>query len=145
MKSALTLRLLRLALFCTAAMLTLATGTSAFAQSRGHAKKSRTLSLPTVFVSADSLTPPQFNSDGTITLPDGTVLASPVRSADAAITLPDGTVHSLPRRGDSDGTIMLPDGTVVTPNSAGTITLPAGTVLAHDHGAARAKSATGTN
>lgn len=142
MKSALSLRLLRLALFCTAAMLTLATGTSAFAQGRGHAKKSRALTLPTVFVAADSLTPPEFNSDGSITLPDGTVLSSPVRFADAAITLPDGSVHSLPRRGDSDGSVMLPDGSVAIPNSDGTLTLADGTILDLAH---RAKSATSSN
>ena len=127
MNSNLSLRLLRLALFCTAAMLTFTTGVSAFAQT--GTTKSRPLRLPPVFVEADDLTPPALNPDGTITLPDGTVITPPVRHADGTITLPDGSVVTLPPRADSDGTIMLPDGTVVTPNDDGTVTLPDGTIL----------------
>lgn len=122
MKTHLSLGLLRLVLFCTAAALTLVTGTSAFAQTRP-------LRLPPFIVEADPLTPPELNSDGTLTLPDGTVVKPPLRNSDGSITLPDGSVLTLPPRADSNGTLMLPDGTVVTPNADGTVTLPDGTVI----------------
>lgn len=127
MNAKLSLRLLRLMLFCTAAMLTLATGTSAFAQ--GRAQKSRALRLPPVVVEADDLTPPALNSDGSITLPDGSVIAPPLRNSDGSITLADGSVMVLPRA-DSDGTVMLPDGTIATRNPDGSLTLPNGNVIA---------------
>jgi len=142
MKTALSLRLLRLALFCTAAMLTLATGTSAFAE--GRATKSRPLRLPPIFVESNELNPPALNSDGSITLPDGTVIAPPVRNSDGSITLPDGSILSLPSRGNSDGTVMLPDGTVVTRNSDGTVTLPDGSVIAAPEHSDDQRSSTGT-
>ena len=129
MKTQLSLRLLRLVLFCTAAALTLVTGTSAFAQTRAGSGQSRPLRLPPFIVEADPLTPPELNSDGTLTLPDGSVVTPPLRNSDGSITLPDGTVLTLPPRANSNGTLMLPDGTVVTPHADGTVTLPDGSVI----------------
>lgn len=127
MKTNISLRLIRLMLFCTAAVLTLSTGTSAFAQ--GKHTKSRPLRLPPVFVEADMLTPPDTSSDDTISLPDGTVVAMPILNSDGSFTLPDGSVVALPARGDSDGTVILPDGTTATRNANGTLTLADGSVI----------------
>jgi hypothetical protein len=77
------------------------------------------------------------NDDGTITLPDGTVLPAPTVNADGTITLPDGTVidptkdhpPGPPFTKNSDGSITLPDGTVVQPNADGTYTMPDGHVI----------------
>ena len=70
--------------------------------------------------------PPALNADGTLTLPDGTIVTP---NADGSITLPDGRVLPPPPKRNADGTITLPDGTVVTPNGDGTLTLPDGTVV----------------
>ncbi len=80
--------------------------------------------------------PPDFNSDGTITLPDGTVLRPPVVNSDGTVTLPDGTVlpappMRVPPIKNSDGTLTLPNGTVVSPNADGTYTLPNGDTVEH--------------
>lgn len=74
------------------------------------------------------------NSDGTITLPDGTVLQPPTLNADGSITLPDGTVLPappvcIPPVKNADGSIRLPDGTVIQPNADGTYTMPDGDVI----------------
>ena len=86
--------------------------------------------------------PGVMNSDGSITLPDGTVLPAlpgPTFNADGTITLPDGTVidpsqemppppHTPPVK-NADGSLTLPDGTIVQPNADGTYTLPDGHVI----------------
>jgi hypothetical protein len=74
------------------------------------------------------------DSDGSIILPDGTVLPPPQFNDDGSITLPDGSVLPAPETHvppvkNSDGTITLPDGTVIPPNADGTYTLPNGRVL----------------
>jgi len=78
------------------------------------------------------------NSDGTVTLPDGTVLPAPTVNSDGTITLPDGTVvdpakdlppPNPPFLKNADGSITLSDGTVIQPNADGTYTLPDGTVI----------------
>ncbi len=78
------------------------------------------------------------NADGTVTLPDGTVLPAPTLNADGTITLPDGTVidpsqdlpppHQPPVK-NADGSITLDDGTVIQPNADGTYTLPNGHII----------------
>ena len=83
------------------------------------------------------------NDDGTITLPDGTVLPAPTFNADGTITLPDGTVIDpsqlppprAPITKNADGSITLPDGTVVQPDADGTYTLPDGHVIDLTQGA----------
>ena len=83
------------------------------------------------------LPPAVLNSDGSITLPDGSVLLplpGPMFNSDGSLTLPDGTVvqpptlHTPPVK-NADGSLTLPDGTVVQPNSDGTYTLPDGHVI----------------
>lgn len=127
MKTELSLRLIRLALFCTAALLTLSTGTSAFAQ--GKHNKVRPLRLPPVFVEADLLTPPDFDGDETIAQPGGTLVMIPILNSDGSFTLPDGSVVALPARSGSDGTVILPDGTTATRNADGSLTLADGSVV----------------
>ena len=78
--------------------------------------------------------PPELNSDGTLTLPDGTVVQPPTLNSDGSITLPDGTVLPAPPVRtppvkNTDGSLTLPDGTVVQPNADGTYTLPDGHVI----------------
>ena len=82
--------------------------------------------------------PGAVNADGTITLPDGSVLPAPTFNADGTVTLPDGRVidptkdlpppHEPPVK-NADGSITLDDGTVVQPNADGTYTLPDGHVI----------------
>ena len=84
--------------------------------------------------------PGTVNSDGTITLPDGTVFTPPDINinSDGTITLPDGTTidpskdlpppHEPPVK-NTDGSLTLPDGAVVQPNADGTYTLPDGHVI----------------
>ena len=61
------------------------------------------------------------NADGSLTLPDGTVLPAlpgPMFNEDGTLTLPDGTVvqppalHTPPVK-NADGSLMRPDGHVV--------------------------------
>lgn len=109
---------------------TLLAGLSAFAQDSGPARPGP---------GGPHFGPPGIlNSDGTVTLPDGTVLAPPTRNSDGTITLPDGTVvdpskdlpppHQPPVK-NSDGSLTLPDGTIVQPNADGTYTMPDGHVI----------------
>jgi hypothetical protein len=84
--------------------------------------------------------PPEVNSDGTIALPDGTVLTPPTVNSDGSITLPDGTVlpappMRVPPVKNSDGTLTLLDGPVVAPNADGTYTLPDGHTIDLTQGA----------
>ncbi|MEY2878262.1 MAG: hypothetical protein RLZZ15_642 [Verrucomicrobiota bacterium] len=107
----------------------------------------RLLALAALFAAATALAqppgrrpfgpPPVPNSDGTITLPDGTVVTPPARNSDGTITLPDGTVvdpadlpppHHPPVK-NADGSLTLPDGTTIQPNADGTYTLPNGHVI----------------
>jgi hypothetical protein len=127
MKTNLSLHLIRFALFCTAAVLTLSTGISAFAQ--GKHVKARALGLPAMVVEASSLTPPDMIADETIAVPDGTVAALPIASADGSFTLPDGSVVALPSRTGSDGTMILPDGSSALRNANGTLSLTDGTTV----------------
>ncbi|MBI5766856.1 MAG: hypothetical protein HZA93_03625 [Verrucomicrobia bacterium] len=104
------------------ASLALLAAASAFAQDSGSSAPARR---------GPHGPPPEINSDGSITLPDGTVLTPPTVNSDGSITLPDGTVLPpppvrVPPMKNSDGSITLPDGTVVTPNADGTYTLPNG-------------------
>ena len=78
--------------------------------------------------------PGEINSDGSITLPDGTVLPPPTFNDDGSVTLPDGTVLQppaphIPPVKNADGSLTLPDGTVVQPHADGTYTLPDGHVI----------------
>ncbi len=123
------LALLRFALFCTAAVLTLTTGTSAFAQSKPAKSRIFGLRLPTVVVEAYSLTPPDFDGDETIALPNGSVVTTAVPTADASFTMPDGSLLVLPARANSDGTVIMPDGSTATRNADGSLTLANGTVI----------------
>lgn len=104
---------------------------SAFAQDRGPGPRDSHFGPP----------PGLLNSDGSITLPDGTVLPpmpGPEFNSDGTITLPDGTVidpseelpppHHPPTI-NPDGSITLPDGTVLMPNADGTFTLPNGRTI----------------
>ncbi len=125
MKNILSSFALRVALLFVALAAVSAHTASAQTRTRGNRP---VIMLPPFVVSEDPFTPPTLNSDGTLTLPDGTVITPPVRNSDGSITLPDGTVHVLPRP-DSDGSIVLPDGTTLTPNEDGTFTLPDGTVV----------------
>ena len=61
---------------------------------------------------------PTMNADGTITLPDGTVI-------DPSKGHPPGPPFTV----NADGTITLHDGTVLHPNADGTFTLPDGHVI----------------
>ncbi len=88
---------------------------SAATSSAQSARRSRVVMLPPFVVSEDRISPPVINSDGTITLPDGTVITPPTRNSDGTITLPDGTVITPPEH-DIDTTITLPDGTVIDPS-----------------------------
>lgn len=105
--------------------------TSAFAQGRGPGPRG----------SHDGPPPGELNSDGSITLPDGTVLPpmpGPGFNSDGTITLPDGTVidpseglpppHQPPMI-NADGSITLRDGTVIAPNADGTFTMPDGRTI----------------
>ena len=76
-------------------------GVSALAQDSATAPRDRQFLPPAVL-----------NSDGSITLPDGSVLPAlpgPMFNSDGSITLPDGTVVQP----NSDGTYTLPDGHVI--------------------------------
>ncbi len=105
---------------------------TAFAQSTGDATTVRPVHPP-------HFGPPPgiLNPDGTITLPDGTVLPAPTLNSDGTITLPDGTVidplrdhpPGPPFTINSDGSITLSDGTVIAANADGTYTLPDGHVI----------------
>src|SRR5471032_2525185 len=66
--------------------------------------------------------PGTVNDDGTITLPDGTVLPAPTFNADGTITLPDGTVIDP----NADGTYTLPDGHVIDLSKAPPVGGPGG-------------------
>ena len=110
-----------------AAALAIIAGASAFAQDTGSTPPPR----------GPHFGPPPgstINADGTITLPDGTVLQPPTFNADGTVTLPDGTVlpapplHAPPVK-NADGSITLDDGTVIQPNADGTYTLPDGDVI----------------
>ena len=108
------------------AILALLAGASAFAQDSGSATPPRH--------GPHGPPPVDLNSDGSITLPDGTVLPPPTFNGDGSITLPDGTVlpmpaPRLPFMKNADGSISLPDGTTVQPNADGTYTLPDGHVI----------------
>ena len=129
---------LRFALFTVG--FALATGASAFAQGpHGPGDRHGPPHEPPALNADGTLTLPDGtvvtpNDDGSITLPDGHVIPPPpVRNPDGSITLPDGTV--LPPRPvhNADGTITLPDGTIVTPNADCSITLPDGTVINPPH------------
>jgi hypothetical protein len=110
-----------------AAALAIFAGTAAFAQSTGSA-------TPPARRPHRGPPPGEINSDGTITLPDGTVLQPPTVNSDGTITLPDGTalpappVHVPPVK-NADGSLTLPNGTVIQPNADGTYTLPDGRVI----------------
>jgi hypothetical protein len=116
--------------FLTAALAVIA-GVSAFAQSTGNA------TTPPAHGPHFGPPPGVVNADGTITLPDGTVLPAPTVNADGTITLPDGTVIDpsqmpeppAPPVKNDDGSITLADGTIVQPNADGTYTLPDGHVI----------------
>lgn len=113
-------------------VLALAAGASAFAQTTGNTTTTAPDRHP-------HFGPPPgvINSDGTITLPDGTVLPAPVVNSDGTITLPDGTVIDPsqmppphpPLVKNADGSLTLPDGTVIQPNADGTYTMPDGHVI----------------
>ena len=94
-----------------AAAFALVSTTTANAQ---NARTARPGQMAPFIVEEDRLPPPELNSDGTITLPDGTVITPPTRNSDGTITLADGTVVTPPVR-NADGTITLSDGTVITP------------------------------
>lgn len=79
------------------------------------ARRAPPIMLPPFVVAADRVAPPTVNSDGTITLSDGTVITPPARNADGTFTLPDGTVITSPAQAIDD-TITLPDGTVIDPS-----------------------------
>ncbi len=79
------------------------------------ARRAPPVMLPAFVVSADRVAPPTVNSDGTITLSDGTVITPPARNSDGTFTLPDGTVLTPPAQ-TIDDTITLPDGTVIDPS-----------------------------
>jgi hypothetical protein len=113
-----------------AATLAILAGASAFAQDTG--------TTPPPHGPHFGPPPGVVNDDGTITLPDGTVLPAPTFNDDGTITLPDGTVidpsqmpppHRQPPVKNADGSITLPDGTVIQPNADGTYTLPDGHVI----------------
>ena len=108
------------------AAVALLAGVSAFAQDSG--------SVPPPRHGPHGPPPVDLNSDGTITLPGGTVLQPPTFNSDGTITLPDGTVLQppplrAPFMKNADGSITLPDGTTVQPNADGTFTLPDGHVI----------------
>ncbi len=125
MKNVLPAFLLRLTLlFAAFAIVSVATASAQSAK-----RRSRPVMLPPFIVAEDRFVPPEVNSDGTITLPNGAVINSHFTHSDGSITLPDGAVLALPHRSDSDGTVMLPDGTVVMPNADGTVTLADGTLI----------------
>ena len=112
--------------------LALAVGAAAFAQTTGNATTTTRPAHGPHFGPPPGST---INSDGTITLPDGTVVQPPTHNSDGTITLPDGTVidpsqepHGPPVK-NADGSLTLPDGTVVQPNADGTYTLPDGHVI----------------
>ncbi len=113
------------------AALTLLLSSSAFAQTTGNATATRP-------AHGRHFGPPPgstLNSDGTLTLPDGTVVQPPTHHRDGTITLPDGTVidpsEDHPGRPvkNIDGSLTLPDGTTVPSNADGTYTLPDGHVI----------------
>jgi hypothetical protein len=121
MKTQLSLRLIRFVLFCTAATLTVVTGTSAFAaQTRPH--KARNLRLAPVIVEAGPLTPPDLVADETVSSPASAMVALPLSGSDGSIALPDGSLLILPARANSDGTVILPDGTTALRSATGTLT-----------------------
>jgi hypothetical protein len=110
-----------------AATLAIFAGASAFAQSAGS-------TTPPARGPHFGPPPGALNTDGTITLPDGTVLQPPTLNDDGTITLPDGTVLPAPPLRtppvkNADGSLTLPDGTTVQPNADGTYTLPDGHVI----------------
>lgn len=91
--------------------------------------------------------PAEINSDGTITLPDGTVLTPPHLNSDGSVTLPDGTVLPappvrVPPVKNADGSLTLPDGTVIEPNADGTYTLPNGETIDPSKAPARGQRGT---
>ncbi len=123
MKNVLSTFVLRVALAFAAFALVSAATVSA----QSAVRRTRPIMLPPFIVAEDCLTPPDLNSDGSLSLPDGTVVISPTRNPDGSITLPDRTVI-LPPVHNADGTVTFSDGGVVTlpaHNATGTIIDPA--------------------
>lgn len=97
-------------LFAAFAIVSVATST---AQSAG--RRSRPVMLPAFIVMEERLASPELDLDGSLTLPDGTVVTQPTRNPDGSITLLDGTVL-LPPVHQADGTVTFPDGFAIHPS-----------------------------